>query len=654
MSVSLVFTLLLLSTSSVLANNRNLPQPQPVARGDQGKESVYFVMIDRFENGDTSNDQGGNTGDRDKTGFDPTDWGFWHGGDLKGLTARLEYIKNLGFTSIWITPPIKNSIIQGSSTGYHGYWGLDFLNIDPHLGNEKDFDDLISKAHKLEIKIILDVVANHTADVINYNEKGKPFIPDGAANAKNPNFLNNLSNYHNLGNSTFVGDSIITGDFYGLDDLATQNPEVIQGFKDIWSYWINRFNIDGMRIDTFKHVDADFWKSVLPTVKKVAKDKGKVSFPIFGEVADNSPESLSPYITSGQVPSLLDFAFSQQVGNFAAKGSPATRLIDLFNADDLYTTQSSSAYGLATFISNHDIGRIGSSIIGDLGENSNVALKRSILAHALLFFLRGGPVVYYGDEKGMTGSGGDKAARQSMFPTQIGRWQREERIGGDPIGTRSAFENQNPIELEITKLQKIVKENPAFRNGTQQVRFGNRNVFVVTRFYQGQEFIVAFNNNYESMQSAKFAAGNNDGRWNSLAGECELAGSGEMVIKIPPTSYCVYQSKNSNLKSSLSAISTPKMGVSELPVAWREVTVSLIGSGYHSVTFYAREKGKKWKSLGTSDRFTVSSVNTEGNLYRSFIRKEDFAGAKSVEVIAVAKSSSGKIMRSSISKGTFQ
>jgi alpha-amylase len=649
-----VATFFLAQIPNVAANDKNLPQPKPVARGDQSRESLYFVMLDRFENGDPSNDRGGKSGDSSLTGFDPEDWGYWHGGDLKGLIRRLDYIKNLGFTGIWITPPIKNEVLQVSSTGYHGYWGLDFLGIDPHLGDEEDFDNLIFEAHSRGLKVVLDVVANHSADVINYDSQGKVFIPTGKESAKNPSFLNKITNYHNQGNSTFAGDSIVTGDFYGLDDLATKNPEVIQGFIDIWSYWINRFDIDGLRIDTYKHVDSIFWKSVLPKIKQAAKAKGKKSFPIFGEVADYSPESLAPYMASGEVPSLLDFAFSQQVGNYAAKGSSASKLIDLFNADDLYISKTSSAYGLATFISNHDSGRIGSAIIGDLGENSSIALKRSILAHALLFFLRGGPVVYYGDEKGMTGGGGDKAARQSMFPTKIGRWQREDRIGSQPIGEGSSFDQVNPIELEIRKIQAITSENPAFRNGSQQVRYGDRNVFIVTRFHEGQEYIVAFNNNYESDKSAIFTVGNREGKWNALAGECDLSGSSKIQINIPPTSYCVFKALNPTLQSGLSKVSTPKMAVSELPVPWREVSVSVKGSGYQTVSFYARAKGKKWQLLGTSDRVTFQSPNTAGNLYRSFIRNEDFVGVKDVELIAVVKSSNGKVLRSPISKGSFR
>src|SRR5262245_41637503 len=137
-------------------------------------EVIYFVMPDRFENGDPSNDRGGLTGDRLATGFDPTDKGFYHGGDLKGLTSRLGYIQGLGTTAVWLTPIFKNKAVQGppghESAGYHGYWITDFTNVDPHLGTDADFKALVEAAHKRGMKVYMDIVVNHTADVIQFAE----------------------------------------------------------------------------------------------------------------------------------------------------------------------------------------------------------------------------------------------------------------------------------------------------------------------------------------------------------------------------------------------------------------------------------------------------------------------------------------------------
>ena len=141
---------------------------RPTARGPLAAESVYFVMTDRFENGDRSNDGGGLTGGRLGGGDDPTDIAYYHGGDFKGLTSRLDYIAKLGFTSIWITPPVVNQFVQQGSAAYHGYWGTDFTTIDPHYGTEADFKEFVSRSHQLGMKVIVDIVVNHTADVIKY------------------------------------------------------------------------------------------------------------------------------------------------------------------------------------------------------------------------------------------------------------------------------------------------------------------------------------------------------------------------------------------------------------------------------------------------------------------------------------------------------
>jgi glycosidase len=139
---------------------------KPVARGALSDDSIYFVMTDRFENGNSANDEAGIGDGRLGSGYDPTDIGYYHGGDFVGLTQRLEYIKGLGFTSIWITPPVVNRPMQGDSASYHGYWGTDFTTIDPHLGTEAEFKAFVSRAHSLGMKVIVDIVVNHTADVI--------------------------------------------------------------------------------------------------------------------------------------------------------------------------------------------------------------------------------------------------------------------------------------------------------------------------------------------------------------------------------------------------------------------------------------------------------------------------------------------------------
>jgi alpha-amylase len=227
-------------------------------------ENFYFVMADRFENGSTANDQGGLGADPQVSGFQPTHKGYYHGGDLKGLLNRIDYIRDLGTTAIWLTPSFKNKAVQpeDSSAGYHGYWITDFTQIDPHLGTNQDLKALVDAAHKRGMKLYFDIITNHTADVIKYTKAGRPpyvskdvspyktvagtpfddrdyagansfpaldpdvsfpyhpFNPAGEEMRKVPAWLNDVTLYHNRGNTTFVGENSLYGDFFGLDDLS--------------------------------------------------------------------------------------------------------------------------------------------------------------------------------------------------------------------------------------------------------------------------------------------------------------------------------------------------------------------------------------------------------------------------------------------------
>src|SRR3954463_2613280 len=161
------------------------PAPDSL-RASLTRERFYFLMPDRFANGDTSNDRGGLSGPREVTGFDPTRKGWYHGGDLKGMTSKLDYIRGLGTTAIWLTPIFKNKPVQGldsrfPSAGYHGYWITDFTQVDPPLGTNADLRALIKGAHRRGMKVFFDIITNHTADVIQYGEGKFDYIPKSAS-----------------------------------------------------------------------------------------------------------------------------------------------------------------------------------------------------------------------------------------------------------------------------------------------------------------------------------------------------------------------------------------------------------------------------------------------------------------------------------------
>jgi glycosidase len=139
--------------------------------GPPARDVIYFVMVDRFANGDPSNDTGAGGVDPVEHGFDPTQPQFYHGGDLVGLRQKLDYLQGLGATALWLTPVLTNKPVQMDgdkvlTTGYHGYMVTDFTRVDPHLGTNEDLVDLVGAAHSRGMKIFLDVTANHTADVI--------------------------------------------------------------------------------------------------------------------------------------------------------------------------------------------------------------------------------------------------------------------------------------------------------------------------------------------------------------------------------------------------------------------------------------------------------------------------------------------------------
>jgi hypothetical protein len=305
-----------LAGSTVTATDKTLATPS--LRPNLTKERFYFLMADRFANGDKSNDAGGLTGDRLQTGLDPTDKGFYHGGDLAGVMQKLDYIKSLGTTSIWLTPSFKNRPVQGSgadvSAGYHGYWITDFTQVDPHLGTNADMKQLIQLAHQKGMKVFFDIITNHTADVIDYQSHQYGYIPkstspykDAQGNVfddkqyaggdtfppldkntsfpnvpvfrtpadetvKAPAWLNDPTLYHNRGDSTFAGESAEYGDFVGLDDLFTEQPKVRDGMIDVYKTWAE-FGIDGFRIDTVKHVNIEFWQKFSPQILPRARGR---------------------------------------------------------------------------------------------------------------------------------------------------------------------------------------------------------------------------------------------------------------------------------------------------------------------------------------------------------------------------------------------
>ncbi|MEO6088171.1 MAG: alpha-amylase family glycosyl hydrolase, partial [Umezawaea sp.] len=569
-------------------------------RDDLAGERFYFVMPDRFANGDPRNDRAGQPDDRLKSGFDPTDKGFYHGGDLAGLRSKLGYLDGMGITAVWMTPMFANQWVQGSgadaSAGYHGYWTTDFTRFDPHFGTTWEMRQLISDAHRRGIKVFFDIVANHTADVIDYAEGKHDYVSTGAvpyldasgrpvdikALAGQPNFpqldaarsfpytpvarpgvrktpdwLNDPTLYHNRGDSTFSGESSEYGDFSGLDDLMTENPKVVNGMEDIFTSWIDALDIDGYRVDTVKHVNIEFWQALAPHVKAYAAKKGKRDFFVFGEVFSADPAVTSAYTTTGRMQSSLDFPFQSGAVNFLA-GKGSARLGEVLLADDRYTDADSNASSLPTFLGNHDMGRVAWMLRQERpGVSEGELLDRLRLGNSLMYLWRGNPVVYYGDEQGFAGGGGDKLARQDLFGSLTPEYAAEDLVGSDRTGAQDNFRTDSPLYRQLASLAEFVDSDPVWHKGNQVLRYAEGDVVAFSRVAaaeQTEHVVVANAGLTATTVDVPVAASAFRTVW-PAAGDGPTRVDGKVRVTVPPLSALVLKATGKLLTST----STPTL-----------------------------------------------------------------------------------------------
>jgi pullulanase-type alpha-1,6-glucosidase len=613
-------------------------------------EQFYFALPDRFANGDPRNDRGGLSGDRLATGYDPADKGFYHGGDIKGVTDRLDYIQGLGTTAIWLAPIFTNKPVQAHgddvSAGYHGYWITDFTQVDPHFGTEADLKTLVNAAHKRGMKVFLDIITNHTADVIAYDKSeyvsradapykdanGRPFddgsFADGTrgfpkvnldsfpyrptvapaeARVKKPDWLNDPTMYHNRGDSTYVGENAEYGDFGGLDDLWTERPEVVRGMTDIYAGWIGRTGIDGYRIDTVKHVNQPFWPQFSAGIQQAARKAGKPDFFMFGEVYSGDPEFDATYVRRGGLPATLDFPFQAVASGYAARGGSAADLAGLYAYDDRYTTAGTDARRLPTFLGNHDMGRIG-SFVRAAGGDSETQLRKDVLAHELMFLTRGQPVVYSGDEQGFTGPGGDKDARQDMFASKVPSYLSDPLIGTDRTHAADQYDTGHPLYQAIAKLGALRGQHPALRDGVQVTRYAatGPGVFAFSRVDPAQrvEYVVAVNN-AATAQTATFAtygAGTTFAQIYPASGR-RIASGGDknLTVTVPALSAVVYQASRPLARPSAAPTIKITKPVAGAKVPTRvEVVADVTGDPLASVAVAAQVGDGPWRLLGTA------------------------------------------------------
>ena len=605
-------------------------------------------MPDRYKDGDKKNNDNG--------GFNTSLTAFYHGGDLKGLTGTCEpgddglaRIKSLGFTAVWLTPVITQQEAIGAGSGYHGYWGVDFLNVDPHLGTNADMAEFSQCAKKLGLKVILDVVTNHTGDVIKYLGNS-PYIPAESKKLKNPAWLNDINNYHNVGDMGScwgVGNCTKLGDFYGLDDLATEKPVVYKGWADVYGQWISKYGISGFRVDTARHVDDKFFKNWSPLIQATASKSNIKDFTIFGEVFDYSTFNLMTYVRQNKIQTVLDFPFQAKATEYASGYSNAGALTALFENDDYYTSAQSSASNLITFLGNHDVGRAGYIISSKRIQPADQLLPRTNLANALMYFSRGIPVVYYGDEVGMTGtnSGKDQFARQDMFATDIEIWKNEVRIGGSPIGNGNSFTatSQSPVAQYLIKLAQIRKENPALANGPMLERFSKYALYVISKkdVVENKEYLVAFNNS-DTDEVVEVITATSAGGWSQILGATDVTTNQSKVTFTVPALSTIVLKANSPIDQFATKFTKLSTSMDDL-TGFYKVKAGISSKDFLSVEFFARNAGStKWISQGVD---TVSP-------YSIFLDPIDFP-KKKIEIRAIARNSKGESFVLPITKLTI-
>jgi neopullulanase len=431
-----------------------LTAPRPQADGPKGFSSsdvLYLIMPDRFADGDITNDT--------IPGFrDPDDRSrarAYHGGDLRGIEAHLDYLKQLGITTIWTTPLYDNSAEQ-SGQSYHGYSATDMFGVDPHLGTIEDLKALVRAAHARGMKVILDTVPNHIG-------AAHPWTKD----MPTPDWFHGTPGSHIEAQYDFSsivspnGDAktrnaVLNGWFANvLPDLNQDNPLVAAYLIQNAIWWVETADIDGLRLDTFPYVPRSFWHAYNGTLHQLYPHLAEV-----GEVFNGDPKIVS-FFAGGranhgsdnaadtEIDTLLDTPFDYPMF-FALRGAltrqkPMTAIADVLKQDALYPHPER----LVTFLGNHDNKRFLSEPGADLG-----ALR---LGFGLLATLRGMPQLYYGDEIGM--KGGDDPDNRHDFP---GGFPRDKSDAFTPTG-RSPEQEQ--MEEWVSALFTLREHTPELKTG---------------------------------------------------------------------------------------------------------------------------------------------------------------------------------------------
>jgi glycosidase len=461
-------------------------------------QSIYQIITDRFYDGDTNNDNAeGKYAPNNPTGV--------HGGDFKGIEQKLDYIKALGATAIWISPIVLNTEGQ-----FHGYSAWNFYEVAPHWGSLSDLQNLVQAAHAHGLLVIDDIVVNHAGDLVtgsgsgypnydypvgytlNYVNSSKTYPAPFNITATNPS-LTNL--FHNYGNIQNYNDStqVVLGWLDGLNDFRTETPYVRSNMAAIYEYWINQIGFDGFRVDTALEVDMGCWQSFCPAVHAYAATNGNTNFFMFAEVDNGSDAIVAPYTgTEGGGPfefdSVVDYPLYYVINSVFGTTSGNTAQIQNHynNVDSNY--DPATRMQLVTFLDNHDNARFLSTSASN--NNSN----RLEMALAFLYTSRSIPCLYYGTEQGFDGTT-DPNDREDMFAGEF-----KDGPGGTVSQLSSPgvdnFNMTHPLFQWVAKLNNFRRLYPALTLGSYINQANNSSgpgLFAYSRVFNTQEVFVVFN-----------------------------------------------------------------------------------------------------------------------------------------------------------------
>ena len=486
------------------------------------QDVVYLIMPDRFANGDTTNDRPAKSPgliDRSKARY-------YHGGDLAGVRQRLPYLKSLGITAIWLNPIYDNNdklneqeTYEGQAiTDYHGYGAVDFYAVDEHLGTLAQFKQLVDDAHRSGIKIILDMVANHTGPY-------HPWVNDSPT----PTWFHGTAEKH-LANTWQVWtladpyatpgmrEATLDGWFIDiLPDLNQGDPEVARYINQNTLWWAGVSGIDGIRQDTWPYVPRTFWRDWMTAIKRQYP-----SMTVVGEVFDGDP-SLVAFFQGGRrgwdgidtrVDALFDFPLLFPLRRALAEGKSLREVAQMLSRDHLYPNASS----LMTFLGNHDVGRF--------MNEPNATIDGLKLAYTFLLTVRGTPLLYYGDEIALPG-GGDPDNRRD-FP---GGWRSDPRNAFDASGRTT---QQQAVWSHVQRLLTLRAERSDLRTGRMEHLQAGEQSFV----YRRGRTVVALNND-TAAATIRLPLSSLP---NDALGVCArpTTEGGMVTIVIPPRSGCIF------------------------------------------------------------------------------------------------------------------